>query len=178
MQTEIATLAGGCFWCTEAVFEQIKGVNKVISGYTGGTFKNPTYAEISSGKTNHAEAIQIEFNPEIVTYSDLLSIFFATHNPTTLNRQGADIGTQYRSEIFYHSEYQKNTAIQLIQILEQEKVFSNKIVTAISPAGIFYTAETYHQNYYANNKFQPYCQVVINPKLDKLQKQFKEKLKH
>jgi peptide-methionine (S)-S-oxide reductase len=177
MKTAIATFAGGCFWCTEAVFEQIKGVTKVTSGYTGGTFKYPTYTEISTGKTGHAEAIQIEFNPLEVSFNDLLYIFFLTHDPTTLNRQGADVGTQYRSEIFYHTDLQKENAQRMIQILEQEKIYKNKIVTVISPATIFYLAENYHQNYYFNNKFQPYCQVVINPKLEKLQKLFKEKLK-
>ncbi|MDO9261591.1 MAG: peptide-methionine (S)-S-oxide reductase MsrA [Flavobacteriaceae bacterium] len=177
MKTAIATFAGGCFWCTEAVFEQIKGVTKVTSGYTGGTFKYPTYTEISTGKTGHAEAIQIEFNPLEVSFNDLLYIFFLTHDPTTLNRQGADVGTQYRSEIFYHTDLQKKNAQRMIQILEQEKIYKNKIVTVISPATIFYLAENYHQNYYFNNKFQPYCQVVINPKLEKLQKLFKEKLK-
>ena len=177
MQTEIATFAGGCFWCTEAVFEQIKGVIKVTSGYTGGTFKNPTYTEISTGKTGHAEAIQIEFNPLEVSFNDLLYIFFFTHDPTTLNRQGADVRTQYRSEIFYHTDTQKEIALQMIQLLEKEKVYKNPIVTKITAAPVFYPAENYHQNYYFNNKFQPYCQVVINPKLEKLQKLFKEKLK-
>lgn len=177
MQTEIATFAGGCFWCTEAVYEQIKGVISVTSGYTGGTFKNPTYTEITTGKTGHAEAIQIEYNPTQVTFKDLLYIFFMTHDPTTLNRQGADVGTQYRSAVFYHSDYQKGTALTMIQLIEKEKIYKNPIVTEVTPASIFYKAEAYHQNYYFNNKFQPYCQVVITPKLDKLQKLFKEKLK-
>lgn len=177
MKTEIATFAGGCFWCTEAVFEQIKGVISVTSGYTGGTLKNPTYAEITTGRTNHAEAIQIEYNPAEVAFNDLLYIFFMTHDPTTLNRQGADVGTQYRSEIFYHSNLQKEIAQQMIALLEKEKVYKNPIVTKISAASVFYQAEEYHQNYYFNNKFQPYCQVVINPKLEKLRKLFKEKLK-
>ena len=177
MRKEIATFAGGCFWCTEAVYEQIKGVMNVTSGYTGGTFKNPTYTEISTGRTGHAEAIQIEFNPAEVSFKDLLYIFFMTHDPTTLNRQGADVGTQYRSAIFYHSDNQKEIAETMIQLIESEKIYKNKIVTEITPATIFYKAEAYHQNYYFNNKFQPYCQVVINPKLDKLKKLFKEKLK-
>ncbi|MDP2089599.1 MAG: peptide-methionine (S)-S-oxide reductase MsrA [Flavobacteriaceae bacterium] len=177
MQTEIATFAGGCFWCTEAVFEQIKGVLKVTSGYTGGTFKNQTYTEISTGRTGHAEAIQIEFDPSEVSFNDLLYIFFMTHDPTTLNRQGADVGTQYRSAIFYHSDAQKEIAHKMIELIEKEKIYKNPIVTEISPSTIFYKAEDYHQNYYFNNKFQPYCQVVINPKLEKLRKLFKEKLK-
>lgn len=177
MQTEIATVAGGCFWCTEAVYEQIKGVISVTSGYTGGTFRNPTYTEITTGRTGHAEAIQIEYNPTQVTFKDLLYIFFMTHDPTTLNRQGADVGTQYRSAVFYHSDYQKETALTMIQLIEKEKIYKNPIVTEVTPASIFYKAEAYHQNYYFNNKFQPYCQVVITPKLDKLQKLFKEKLK-
>lgn len=177
MQTEIATFAGGCFWCTEAIYEQIKGVVSVTSGYTGGTFKNPTYTEISTGRTGHAEAIQIEFNPAEVSFKDLLYIFFMTHDPTTLNRQGADVGTQYRSAIFYHSDNQKEIAETMIQLIEKENIYKNLIVTEISPSIVFYKAEDYHQNYYDNNKFQPYCQVVINPKLDKLKKLFKEKLK-
>ena len=177
MQTEIATFAGGCFWCTEAVYEHIKGVISVTSGYTGGTFKNPTYKEITTGKTGHAEAIQIKYNPAEVSYNDLLYIFFLTHDPTTLNKQGADIGTQYRSAIYYHSEEQKELALKMIELIENEKIYKSKIVTEIQSATIFYKAEDYHQNYYENNKFQPYCQVVINPKIDKLKKLFKEKLK-
>ena len=177
MQTEIATFAGGCFWCTEAVYEQIKGVISVTSGYTGGTFKNPTYTEISTGRTGHTEAIQIEYNPAEVTFKDLLYIFFMTHDPTTLNRQGADVGTQYRSVVFYHSDYQKEMGTTMIQLIEKEKIYKNKIVTEVVPATIFYKAEDYHQDYYFNNKFQPYCQVVITPKIEKLQKLFKEKLK-
>lgn len=178
MQTEIATFAGGCFWCTEAVYERIKGVVNVTSGYTGGTFKNPTYTEISTGRTGHAEAIQIEYNPTVVSFNDLLYIFFMTHDPTTLNRQGADVGTQYRSAIFYHSDAQKEIALKMVELIAKEKIYKNPIVTEITPSTIFYTAEDYHQNYYFNNKFQAYCQVVINPKLDKLEKLFKEKLKH
>ncbi len=177
MQTKIATFAGGCFWCTEAVYEEIKGVISVTSGYTGGKLKNPTYSDITTGKTGHAEAIQIEFNPAEISFNDLLYIFFATHNPTTLNRQGADVGTQYRSEVFYHSKEQKEITETMIAQLEKEKVYNSHIVTKITPATIFYKAEDYHQNYYYNNQFQPYCQVVINPKLEKLRKLFKDKLK-
>lgn len=177
MTNEIATFAGGCFWCTEAVFESIQGVQSVTSGYMGGTFKNPTYTEISTGRTGHAEVIQLEFNSTEVSFNDLLYIFFLTHDPTTLNRQGADVGTQYRSAVFYHSEQQKEQAISMIQLLEKEQVYPNPIVTEVTEASIFYEAEAYHQDYYFNNKFQPYCQVVINPKLEKLQQLFKEKLK-
>ena len=174
---EIATFAGGCFWCTEAVFLNIKGVEKVVSGYIGGTMKNPSYKDISTGETGHAEAIQITFDPNEVAYEDLLEVFFGTHNPTTLNRQGADIGTQYRSEIFYHSEAQKKQAENYIQLLEKEKLYSDAIVTKISSASVFYEAEAYHQNYYNQNSNQGYCQMVIAPKLEKLRKYYKSKLK-
>ena len=174
---EVATFAGGCFWCTEAVFLEIKGVEKVVSGYIGGKTKNPTYKDICTGETGHAEAIQITFNPNEVAYEDLLEVFFATHDPTTLNRQGADVGTQYRSEIFYHSEAQKTKAENYIQLLEKEKLYDKKIVTKVSPASVFYNAEEYHQNYYNQNSSQGYCQMVIAPKLEKLRKYYKSKLK-
>ena len=174
---EVATFAGGCFWCTEAVFLEIKGVEKVISGYTGGKTVNPTYKEICTGETGHAEAIQITYDPKQVAYEDLLEVFFGTHDPTTLNRQGADIGTQYRSEIFYHSEEQKNKAENYIQLLEKEKLYNKPIVTKISSAVVFYPAEDYHQNYYNQNSSQGYCQMVIAPKLEKLRKYYKSKLK-
>lgn len=174
---EIATFAGGCFWCTEAVFLDIKGVEKVVSGYIGGVTKNPTYKEICTGTTGHAEAIQITFDPEQVAYEDLLEIFFATHDPTTLNRQGADIGTQYRSEIFYHSLAQKDKAENYIALIEKEKLYEKKVVTKVSTATIFYPAEEYHQNYYNQNAEQGYCQMVIAPKLEKLRKYYKTKLK-
>ena len=174
---EVATFAGGCFWCTEAVFLEIKGVEKVVSGYIGGKTKNPTYKDICTGETGHAEAIQITFNPNEVAYEDLLEVFFATHDPTTLNRQGADVGTQYRSEIFYHSEAQKTKAENYIQLLEKEKLYDKKIVTKVSSATIFYPAEDYHQNYYNQNSSQGYCQMVIAPKLEKLRKYYKSKLK-
>ena len=174
---EVATFAGGCFWCTEAVFLEIKGVEKVVSGYIGGTTKNPTYKDICTGETGHAEAIQITFNPNEVAYEDLLEVFFATHDPTTLNRQGADVGTQYRSEIFYHSEAQKTKAENYIQLLEKEKLYDKKIVTKVSSATVFYNAEEYHQNYYNQNSSQGYCQMVIAPKLEKLRKYYKSKLK-
>lgn len=174
---EVATFAGGCFWCTEAVFLEIKGVEKVVSGYIGGKTINPTYKEICTGETGHAEAIQITFNPNEVAYEDLLEVFFETHDPTTLNRQGADVGTQYRSAIFYHSEAQKTKAENYIQLLEKEKLYDKKIVTKVSSATIFYPAEDYHQNYYNQNSSQGYCQMVIAPKLEKLRKYYKSKLK-
>lgn len=174
---EVATFAGGCFWCTEAVFLEIKGVEKVVSGYIGGKMVNPTYKDICTGETGHAEAIQITFNPNEVAFEDLLEIFFGTHDPTTLNRQGADVGTQYRSEIFYHSEAQKTKAENYIQLLEKEKLYDKKIVTKVSSATVFYLAEDYHQNYYNQNSSQGYCQMVIAPKLEKLRKYYKSKLK-
>lgn len=174
---EIATFAGGCFWCTEAVFLEIKGVEKVVSGYIGGKTKNPTYKDICTGETGHAEAIQITYNPNEVFYEDLLEVFFGTHDPTTLNRQGADVGTQYRSEIFYHSEVQKTKAENYIQLLEKEKLYDKKIVTKVSSATEFYLAEEYHQNYYNQNSSKGYCQMVIAPKLEKLRKYYKSKLK-
>ncbi len=174
---EVATFAGGCFWCTEAIFQEVKGVEKVVSGYTGGFIKNPAYREVCNGTTGHAEAIQITFNPALVSYEDLLEIFFGTHDPTTLNRQGADVGTQYRSEVFYHSEAQKEKAEQYIQWIEKEQLYKNPIVTKVSPAKEFYHAEDYHQDYYSQNSEQGYCQMVIAPKLEKLRKYYKSKLK-
>ena len=174
---EIATFGGGCFWCTEALFLEVKGVEKVVSGYIGGTVKNPSYREISTGTTGHAEAIQITFNPKEVAFEDLLEMFFGTHDPTTLNRQGADVGTQYRSEVFYHSQEQKDKVEKYIELLEKEKLYSNPIVTKVSSATIFYPAEDYHQNYYNQNSGQGYCQMVIAPKLEKLRKYYKSKLK-
>ena len=174
---QVATFAGGCFWCTEAIFNEIKGVQKVVSGYTGGSVKNPSYREICTGTTGHAEAIQITFDPSLVAYEDLLEIFFGTHDPTTLNRQGADVGTQYRSEIFYHSLEQKEKAENYILLIENEKLYNNPIVTKVSSAVVFYEAEEYHQDYYAANSEQGYCQMVIAPKLDKLRKYYKSKLK-
>lgn len=174
---EVATFAGGCFWCTEAIFQEVKGVEKVVSGYTGGFIKNPAYREVCNGTTGHAEAIQITFNPDLVSYEDLLEIFFGTHDPTTLNRQGADVGTQYRSEVFYHSEAQKEKAENYIQWIEKEKLYNKPIVTKVSPASEFYVAEEYHQDYYSQNSQQGYCQMVIAPKLEKLRKYYKSKLK-
>jgi peptide-methionine (S)-S-oxide reductase len=174
---QIATLANGCFWCTEAVFQRLNGVLKVTSGYIGGTIKNPAYREICTGRTGHAEAIQIEFQENVISFRELLEVFFATHDPTTLNRQGNDIGTQYRSAVFYHTELQKKQAEELIQQLEAAKVFPDKIVTEVTLAAAFYPAEPEHHNYYNQNKDQPYCQLVIGPKVEKLNNFFKEKLK-
>nr|WP_291274585.1 peptide-methionine (S)-S-oxide reductase MsrA [Flavobacterium sp.] len=174
---QLATFAGGCFWCTEALFLEVKGVEKVVSGYTGGFIKNPAYREVCNGNTGHAEAIQITFNPKEVAYEDLLEIFFATHDPTTLNRQGADVGSQYRSAIFYHNETQKQAAQRYIQLIEKEKLYSSPIVTQIEPEAPFYLAEEYHQNYYNQNKEQGYCQMVIAPKLAKLRRYYTSKLK-
>ncbi|MBN8567267.1 MAG: peptide-methionine (S)-S-oxide reductase MsrA [Flavobacteriales bacterium] len=175
---EMATLAGGCFWCTEAIFLDLKGVKTVVSGYIGGKIPNPTYKEICTGTTGHAEAIQITYDPKEISYGELLEIYFATHDPTTLNRQGNDVGTQYRSEIFYHSEKQKEIANDYIDLLVQEKIFNSPIVTKLSPAVTFYPAEDYHQNYYNQNKTQSYCHYVITPKIEKLKKYYKAKLKN
>ena len=171
---EQATFGGGCFWCTEAVFQRVDGVEKVVSGYSGGQIKNPSYREICTGRTGHAEVIQITFNPEKVSYSELLEIFFNTHDPTTLNRQGNDVGTQYRSVIFYHNEKQQETANRVKEKLDEAGIWDDKIVTEISPIENFYIAEDYHQNYYNNNKNQPYCRIVITPKIEKFEKVFGE----
>jgi len=174
---EIATLGGGCFWCMEAIFDGVQGVQKVESGYSGGKVPNPTYKEVCSGLTGHAEVVRIYFNPVEISYAELLTIFFSVHDPTTLNRQGGDVGEQYRSVIFYHDEQQKNVAEKMIADLENSKVFSDPIVTVLVPEAPFYIAEDYHQNYYENNPSQSYCQVVINPKMNKFRERFKEKLK-
>ncbi len=174
---ELATFANGCFWCSEAIFQQLDGVSEVVSGYAGGTVKKPTYKEVVTGNTNHAEVIRIIFDPKIINYRELLEVFFSTHDPTTLNRQGADVGTQYRSAIFYHSEFQKVVAEKVIKELEEEGVFDNAIVTEITQIQNYYPAENYHQDYYKNNKNQGYCRAVINPKLEKFRKKFKNKLR-
>ncbi len=175
---ETATLAGGCFWCTEAVFLEIKGVKSVLPGYIGGKSENPTYEEICTGKTGHAEAIEIVFDPKIVSFGELLEIFFATHDPTTLNRQGADVGTQYRSEVFYHNEKQKKITEDYIALMNLENTFGKTIVTAVSKAPKFYFAEDYHKNYYNRNSNQSYCTYVITPKINKLKEKFQDKLKN
>lgn len=174
--TALATLGNGCFWCTEAVFQRLKGVIKVSSGYAGGQTENPDYKSVCTGQTGHAECLQIEFNPDQLSYSELLEVFFATHDPTTLNRQGNDIGTQYRSVIFYHNEEQKNIAAAYIEQLNQSKVFSAPIVTTLEPLIKFYPAENYHQDYYNLNGNAPYCRFVIRPKLEKFNKHFADKL--
>lgn len=173
----VAVFGGGCFWCIEAVYQQLEGVQKVEPGYSGGKKENPTYQEVSSGTTGHAEVSRIFFNPDIISYRELLSVFFTVHDPTTLNRQGADVGPQYRSVIFWHNEEQKSEAKEMIRWLEENSVFDDPIVTEITEAGPFYLAEDYHQNYYQNNRNQPYCQVVINPKLKKLRENFADKLR-
>lgn len=174
---ETTTFGAGCFWCTEAVFQRLKGVIKVESGYSGGTVPNPTYEAVCSGKTGHAEVTQITFDPSIVSFAELLQVFFKTHDPTTLNRQGADVGTQYRSVILYHDDEQKKLAEQLKLELDSAKIWDDPIVTEISQFKKFYKAEDYHQNYYNNNSNQPYCSFVITPKLEKFEKIFKDKLK-
>tara|TARA_R110002049_G_scaffold296347_2_gene484370 strand:- start:1410 stop:1955 length:546 start_codon:yes stop_codon:yes gene_type:complete len=175
---QLATFAGGCFWCTEAVFQRLEGVEEVISGYTGGTIKNPAYREICTGRTGHAEAIQILYDEKKITFTELLEVFFATHDPTTLNRQGNDVGTQYRSGIFFSSDAQKKDAEYFISYLEKEAVFNNPIVTEITALDVFYHAEDNHQNYYNDNKEQSYCQFIINPKIKKLNTLYANKLKN
>lgn len=174
---ELATFGSGCFWCTEAVFLKVKGVNKVVSGYSGGNVPNPSYEAVCTGKTGHAEVIQIQFDPELISFEELLQIFWKTHDPTTLNRQGADVGTQYRSVIFYHNEDQKQIANQIKAELEHANIWDNAIVTEITEFRKFYAAEDYHQNYYERNSNQPYCSFVITPKIEKFEKIFKDKLK-
>lgn len=177
IKSNIATFAGGCFWCTEAVFERVEGVSKVIPGFIGGQIKNPAYREIISGRTGHAEAIEIHFDPEIITYKELLLIFFSTHDPTTLNRQQYDAGTQYRSAVFHHSEEQHQDALNIVARLEKENVFKDPIVTEVTEASAFYEAEVEHKEYYSNHRQQQYCQVIIDPKIKKLRQLFSDKLK-
>lgn len=174
---ETATFASGCFWCTEAIFKRLKGVQSVVSGYIGGEMENPTYDDVTSGQTRHAEAIQTTFDPTIISYQTLLDVFFATHDPTTLNRQGADVGTQYRSAIFYHTDKQKNHALKTKEQIDKSGKYRHPVVTEIVPYTTFYTAEGYHQNYYDNNKDYPYCRVVVDPKIQKLLKEFKKEVK-
>ncbi len=171
-QLAVATFGNGCFWCTEAIFQQLKGVESVYPGYTGGHVKNPSYREVCTGDTGHAEAIQIKYDPEVISYRELLDVFFYTHDPTTLNRQGNDIGTQYRSAIFYHDPGQKEEAEKIIAQLTDEEVYDDPIVTEVTAYDVFYMAEDYHKNYYNNNKNQGYCRAVINPKLDKFMKKY------
>lgn len=176
-KTQLATFGGGCFWCTEAVFLKVRGVKKVVSGYTGGAKPNPTYKEICTGLTGHAEVIQIEFDPAKVTFEQLLDVFFYTHDPTTKNRQGADVGTQYRSSVFFHDEAQKETTKKIIAELDKSGDFDDPIVTTIEEMKKFYPAEDYHQDYFAQNPDNPYCQAVVGPKVAKFQKRYKEMVK-
>ncbi|MBK8944559.1 MAG: peptide-methionine (S)-S-oxide reductase MsrA [Ignavibacteriae bacterium] len=177
MQTEIATFGTGCFWCTETIFEKLKGVESAVSGYSGGTQENPTYKEVCTGNTGHAEVIQITFDPSVISFKEMLEVFWKTHDPTTLNRQGEDVGTQYRSAIFYHNDEQKKLAEEYKSKLESAKVYNNPIVTEITKFTKFYPAENYHQDYYEQNKSQPYCSFVITPKVEKFKKVFESKLK-
>ncbi len=174
---ETTTFGSGCFWCTEAVFQQLKGVSSVVSGYSGGQVKNPSYEQVTTGRTGHAEVCQIQFDTEQISFEDLLEVFFNTHDPTTLNRQGNDIGTQYRSVIFYHTEEQRNTAERVKSEIEKSGTWKNPIVTEIVPFDAFYPAEDYHQNFYRNNPTHGYCRAVISPKVNKFEKVFKLKLK-
>ncbi|MHA3962681.1 MAG: peptide-methionine (S)-S-oxide reductase MsrA [Candidatus Thorarchaeota archaeon SMTZ1-45] len=174
---ETTTFGSGCFWCTEAIFQQLKGVSSVVSGYSGGHVKNPTYEQVTTGRTGHAEVCQIQFDPEQISFEELLEVFFNTHDPTTLNRQGNDIGTQYRSVIFYHTEEQRKAAESVKDKLDKSRTWKNPIVTEIVPFDLFYPAEDYHQNYYKNNPNQGYCRVVIAPKVNKFEKVFKLKIK-
>lgn len=174
---EQITFGAGCFWCVEAIFSKIKGVEKVVSGYSGGTKENPTYQEVCTGNTGHAEVCQITYDPKIISFEELLEIFWKTHDPTTLNRQGADVGTQYRSAIFYHNDEQKNLSEKYNKALLDSGVFDNPVVTEISPLINFYPAENYHQNYFEENGSQPYCSMVISPKVKKFKQVFTDKLK-
>ena len=174
---EIATLGGGCFWCIEAAFQEIRGVIKVESGYAGGTTASPTYEQVCSGTTGHVEVVQVTFDPNTVSFREILEIFFTAHDPTTLNRQGADMGTQYRSVIFYHNEKQKETAEQVIEELDTTKVWDDPIVTKVEPLKRFYKAEDYHTKYFDRHPEAPYCKIVIAPKIAKLRKKYREKLK-
>ena len=173
---ELTTLGSGCFWCTEAVYQQLKGVETVISGYSGGDSENPTYEQVTTGKTGHAEVCHIQFEPEQISFADMLEVFFSTHDPTTLNRQGNDVGTQYRSVIYYHNEEQREIAERVKKEFDESGTWKNPIVTKIIPYEKFYSAEDYHQNYFRNNPNQGYCQLVIAPKLKKFEKVFKLKL--
>ena len=173
-ETELATFAGGCFWCTEAVFLRLRGVESVAPGYTGGKVPNPSYDAVCTGQTGHAEAIQIAFDPEQLSFEQLLEVFFATHDPTTLNRQGYDVGTQYRSGVYYHSEAQKETAERVVEALNASGKLPGKVVTEIMPFDVFYVAEDYHHNFYNRNTSYPYCTAIIDPKIAKLYKDYKE----
>lgn len=174
---ETVTLGAGCFWCVEAIFERLNGVKRVVSGYSGGTLANPTYKEVCSGLTGHAEVVQVTFDPSVVGFAAILEVFFKTHDPTSLNRQGVDVGTQYRSAIFYHTPEQHQVALEIINRLNREGIWDNPIVTEVAPFTNFYRAEDYHQDYFANNRTQSYCQAVITPKVNKFEKVFSTYLK-
>ena len=176
-QNETITLGGGCFWCLEAVYDQLEGVLDVVSGYTGGHLPNPDYKTVCSGATGHAEVVQVTFDPQAITLQEILEVFFSIHDPTTLNRQGADVGTQYRSAVFYHSEAQKNTAEDVIADFEAQQIWDKPIVTEITPLNTFYPAEDYHQEYFRNNSNQPYCRIAIAPKVAKFRKHYMDRLK-
>ena len=175
---ESITLAGGCYWCVEAIYENLNGVQSVVSGYAGGKLPNPTYEQVSTGKTGHAEVVQITYDKKVTNLDEIFNVFFTVHDPTTLNRQGADVGTQYRSAIFYKNEEQKKAAQSIINALTKGKIYDSPIVTTLEPLSQFYKAENYQQNYYANNKSQPYCKLVIQPKIEKFEKLFKDRLKN
>lgn len=175
---ETITLAGGCYWCVEAVYENLNGVKSAISGYAGGKMENPSYEDVSTGRTGYAEVVQITYDKNVTNLDEIFKVFFTVHDPTTLNRQGADAGTQYRSAIFYKNEQQKVAALTIINALKKAKIYDSPIVTTLEPLTKFYKAENYHQNYYANNKNQPYCQMVIQPKIEKFEKLFKDRLKN
>lgn len=174
---ETITLAGGCYWCVEAVYENLVGVQSAISGYAGGKTKNPSYEDVSTGRSGYAEVVQITYDKNVTNLDEIFKVFFTVHDPTTLNRQGADVGTQYRSAIFYKNETQKKAALAIINDLKKAKVYDNPVVTTLEPLTTFYKAESYHQNYYQNNKSQPYCKMVIQPKMEKFEKLFKNRLK-
>lgn len=174
---EVATLGGGCFWCLEPVFEELKGVENVVVGYAGGSVENPTYGQVGRGNTGHAEVVQIAFDPSVVSYEEILGVFFTVHDPTTLDRQGADVGPQYRSLILYHSPEQESAAKAMIKELDTEAVFQNAIVTEVQPFEAFYEAEEYHQDYYEKNPYAGYCLAVIAPKMRKIRKRYRERLK-
>ena len=174
---EIATLGGGCFWCIDTIFRELKGVEKVESGYAGGRMPNPTYRDVCSGMTGHAEVVQVTFDPSVLSFRDMLGVFFTVHDPTTPDRQGADVGTQYRSIVLYHSDAQREAAKQVIDELNKEKVWDDPIVTQVVPFTTFYSAETYHQDYYSQNQNQPYCQIVIAPKVAKFRKTYLDRLR-
>jgi peptide-methionine (S)-S-oxide reductase len=176
-KTELATFGGGCFWCVEAIYERVAGVHDAISGYAGGHVANPTYKQVSTGLTGHAEVVQIKYDPEQISFTELLEIFFKTHDPTTLNRQGADVGNQYRSIVFYHNEEQREKTERVIEELEDAGIWDDPIVTEVEPFDNFYKAEDYHQEYFENNPGQGYCRMVIQPKVEKFEKVFREKLK-